>query len=382
MKDSIVEIVFEFIVKATEGYSLLLIGLLAKPAMLKAYRFISKECFADTNRNRINEATDADDFANRDQMLPQEIGNDLVEDNRHHNEAIGPRIQPMQANINVAEERVEPVRDELQAEQQPEPNVFKQESAKIFDMARVGRIEQALPSDEYYAHMQQAIDSALKSTYFLLAFTLQPNNMRVPGKHFMTIPNNRVARVPVNNFGLPVDSIYDYEVADNPQKRKRAISEGRVVPYPAINNVKVDMSFKAMDYSVVYVPSMFELRELVYMALTLFGLGMVIVLTLALALYIGGYILHPMYSDLRETASPFYLGLLVILAIGIAVIRGLRTFEKVFTFEKGLMKTLQIVFQNALEISSTSHLQASCSHGTSSSLRVATFGIQRQSNHG
>ncbi|PIA14217.1 hypothetical protein COEREDRAFT_88886 [Coemansia reversa NRRL 1564] len=230
-------------------------------------------------------------------------------------------------------------------------NVFKQESAKILDMARVGRVEQALPSNEYYAHMQQAIDSALESTYSSLAFTLQPNNMRVPGKHFMKIPNNRVTRVPVDVFGFPVDSIYDYEVADNPQKRNKAISEGYVVPYPVANSSKVDMRFKSMDYSVVYVPSMLELRELAYTALTLFGLGMVIVATLALALYIGGYILHPVYNNLRETASPLYLGLLVILAIGVAVIHGLKAFEKVFTFEKSLIKKLQIVFQNALEIS-------------------------------
>ncbi|PIA14218.1 hypothetical protein COEREDRAFT_88887 [Coemansia reversa NRRL 1564] len=117
IKDSIVEIVFEFVVKATEGYPLLLIGLLSKPVMLKAYRFISKECFADTNREQNNEVAAANGFANRDQMVPLEMGNNLIEDNRPHNEANNPHIQPMQANINVADERVEAVRDE----QQPEP---------------------------------------------------------------------------------------------------------------------------------------------------------------------------------------------------------------------------------------------------------------------
>ncbi|KAJ2082392.1 hypothetical protein H4R24_001628 [Coemansia sp. RSA 988] len=393
----VIEIVFEFIVKATEGYPLLLIGVCAKPVALKVYTFILTQFSAETNRDLNKEKEDGEYIAIGVQMAPPEVVNapaenningiaanelhrpynvmepiaeiennnfeyDDVEDNSdNEDEVIDARIQAIQANINAVEERIQHIRNEIQAQQEPDAlmvvDIAWIDDLGFFGVDRdtvklylktlinaqfaialfvwvpyiVGIIKGSLPSDIYYKHMQQAINSALKSTYPSLAFTLYPNSMSVPGNHFMKIPQNRLVRVPVDGFGFPVDSIYDYEVADSPRQRQKAISEGYIIPYPAPHNETVDMRFKWMDYRVIYVPSMIEIRELVYMALTLFGMGMVVVTALTLALYIGGYILHPIYDDLKDTASPLYLGILVIFAIDVVGNYTMQTFAKTFT---------------------------------------------------
>ncbi|KAJ2850788.1 hypothetical protein IWW36_001603 [Coemansia brasiliensis] len=144
-------------------------------------------------------------------------------------------------------------------------NAFKHVSERFSDRARVGKKSKSLSTKKYYARIQQAIDNSLAET--CLAFTLKPNNVRVPGVSSVNILKNRKYMVPLNDDGLPVDSMDDYEAADHPERRKWAESRGMAIPPSAVDEDDGKYIFKKSDYSTVYLPPMIELRETLYFSI-------------------------------------------------------------------------------------------------------------------
>ncbi|KAJ1732356.1 hypothetical protein LPJ61_002086, partial [Coemansia biformis] len=135
------------------------------------------------------------------------------------------------------------------------------------DKARGDDSENALPTSEYYAQVQHAIDRALANTYPYLTFVLEPRNARVPKARNLRIQAGRRAVVLVDDLGHPRNPFHDYEAADDPELRKAAVESGRLVPPPASHTDESDLRFKREDYCVVYMPPMGDIREFAYFGL-------------------------------------------------------------------------------------------------------------------
>ncbi|KAI9471327.1 hypothetical protein BX667DRAFT_533554 [Coemansia mojavensis] len=136
-------------------------------------------------------------------------------------------------------------------------NAFKQAHVRLSDRAKVGKKRKSLPTKKYYARIQQAIDRSLTDT--CLAFTLKPNNVRVPGTNSTNVHKMRKYAIPLNDDGMPVDPMYDYEAADHPERRKWAKSQGMVIPPSVVDEYDGKYIFKKSDYSTVYLPPALEL---------------------------------------------------------------------------------------------------------------------------
>ncbi|KAJ2782528.1 hypothetical protein H4R18_002221 [Coemansia javaensis] len=150
----------------------------------------------------------------------------------------------------------------------------------MVDLARDATSEWALPTDEYRAHVQEAIDRELATVQSPFAFTFEPRNVRAPGAGFTHNPAGRKTVVELDDYGKPKDPLHDYETADRPHLRRIAMKKGVPVPPPAKRNGAARARFRREEHCVVYLPPMCNARELAYCSAIVFAMGAMLVAAL------------------------------------------------------------------------------------------------------
>ncbi|KAJ2338429.1 hypothetical protein GGF43_006881, partial [Coemansia sp. RSA 2618] len=193
---------------------------------------------------------------------------------------------------------------------------------RALDAARAGPVPGALPTHEYHARLQGAIDAALAQSHAHVTFTLgSGGNFRVPAIDTVPVVPGRAMLVRVDGRGRPLDARHDYEAADDAGQRDAAEREGRELPAAAPESSFRDRRFRREHYTVVYVPPRLHARMCAVLALGWLAVASLASLTLVLSLHIGrrAYArmsrlpLHDMYA--------LSIGLLVLLVAVVLLFR-------------------------------------------------------------
>ncbi|KAJ2611746.1 hypothetical protein H4S08_003017 [Coemansia sp. RSA 1365] len=199
--------------------------------------------------------------------------------------------------------------------------VFDVFNATTFDQARTGPIAGALPTHEYVAKLQEAVDRALVESHPHVRFVLRGHNFRVPAIDTVPVVPGRNMLVPVDDRGYPVDDRFDYETADDPELRNSDENRDRDLPPPAPESSYRDRRFRGEHYGVIYVPPMLRARIFAILALGWLAIATISSATLVLSLiigrstymYMGALPMHDMYA--------LSIGLLVLLILAVLVYR-------------------------------------------------------------
>ncbi|KAJ2663578.1 hypothetical protein IWW48_001261 [Coemansia sp. RSA 1200] len=199
--------------------------------------------------------------------------------------------------------------------------VFEVFNEHVFDEARVGQIEGALPTREYRARLQREIDLALSNSHPHLAFVLEGQNMRAPNTDTVPVVVGRRMVVPVDDHGRPANDQFDYEAADYPEIREQEENQGRNLPPPAPGSSYRDRRFNPDQHSVLFVPPRLKARVLSFFALGWTGIAAVSGATLIISLKIGKSIYNRLGNVPRHDVLSLSIGLLVLLVVSVAVYR-------------------------------------------------------------
>ncbi|KAI8320261.1 hypothetical protein GQ54DRAFT_247879, partial [Martensiomyces pterosporus] len=199
--------------------------------------------------------------------------------------------------------------------------VFAAFDAENPDEARTGPIAGALPTHEYRARLQMAIDRALAAQHPGVAFVLDGQNVRVPALDTVPVVPGRKMVVPVDDFGRPLEDQFDYEVADNPELRNAEDNQGRDIPAAAPEDGERDLRYKPEHYSVVYTPPRLRLHVAVFLVLGWAAIALTFAAILVLSLAIGRMIYRRLWDLPTHDVYSFVLGLLALIAIGVVVHR-------------------------------------------------------------
>ncbi|KAJ2808802.1 hypothetical protein H4R20_000622 [Coemansia guatemalensis] len=209
--------------------------------------------------------------------------------------------------------------------------VFDVFNATTFDQARTGPIAGALPTSEYVAKLQEAIDRALDESHPRVRFVLGGHNFRVPAVDTLPVVQGRVMLVRVDDRGYPADDRFDYETADDPELRNLEENQGRDLPPPAPESGYRDRRFRSEHYGVIYVPPMLRVRVCAVLAFGWLAIAAISSTTLVLSLiigrsmymYMGALPMHDMYA--------LSIGLLVLLIVAVLIYRVAMYLEDVFS---------------------------------------------------
>ncbi|KAJ2767123.1 hypothetical protein IWQ57_004085 [Coemansia nantahalensis] len=183
------------------------------------------------------------------------------------------------------------------------------------DKARAGDVDNAVPTSEYYAFLQKVIDDSLASTHPHLAFIVEPRNALVPNVHFLKKHDSRRVAIFVDDTGKPLDPLHDYETADDPGLRQAAIAQGRPVPAAAPHDEKSDLRFRREDYCVMYLPPWDDPREVAYLVLLQFAVGVAVLEVLISLWQIGKIVSGAVFGGLGSGLASISLGILVVSAV-------------------------------------------------------------------
>ncbi|KAJ2081546.1 hypothetical protein H4R24_002275 [Coemansia sp. RSA 988] len=209
--------------------------------------------------------------------------------------------------------------------------VFDVFNATTFDQARTGPVAGALPTHEYVAKLQEAIDRALGESHPHLRFVLGGHNFRAPAIDTLPVVQGRMMLVQVDDRGYPVDDRFDYETADDPELRNLEENRDRNLPPPAPESSYRDRRFRSEHYGVIYAPPMLNLRVCAVLALGWLAIATISSTTLVLSLiigrstyrYMGALPMHDMYA--------LSIGLLLLLIGAVLVYRVAMYLEDVFS---------------------------------------------------
>ncbi|KAJ2694532.1 hypothetical protein GGH99_000632 [Coemansia sp. RSA 1285] len=199
--------------------------------------------------------------------------------------------------------------------------VFEVFNEHVFDEARVGQIEGALPTREYRARLQLEIDLALSNSHPHLAFVLEGQNMRAPNTDTVPVVVGRRMVIPVDDHGRPANDQFDYEAADYPEIREQDENQDRDLPPPAPGSSYRDRRFNPDQHSVLFVPPSLKARVLSFFVLGWMGIAAVSGATLIISLKIGKTIYNRLGNVPRHDVLSLSIGLLVLLVVSVAVYR-------------------------------------------------------------
>ncbi|KAJ2505685.1 hypothetical protein GGI11_006918 [Coemansia sp. RSA 2049] len=199
--------------------------------------------------------------------------------------------------------------------------VFETFNEHVFDEARVGQIEGALPTREYRARLQLEIDLALSNSHPHLAFVLEGQNMRAPNTDTVPVVVGRRMVIPVDDHGRPANDQFDYEAADYPEIREQDENQDRDLPPPAPGSSYRDRRFNPDQHSVLFVPPSLKARVLSFFVLGWMGIAAVSGATLIISLKIGKTIYNRLGNVPRHDVLSLSIGLLVLLVVSVAVYR-------------------------------------------------------------
>ncbi|KAJ1994234.1 hypothetical protein GGI25_003418 [Coemansia spiralis] len=227
--------------------------------------------------------------------------------------------------------------------------VFNAFDEHVFDEARVGAVEGAIPTSEYRARLQLAIDIALAQHYPNFAFVLDGQNIRAPKVDTVPVVAGRRMLVPVDNHGRPAEDRFDYEAADYPEIRDMDENHNRDLPPPAPESSYRDRRFKPDQYSVLYIPPNLRTRVIAFFALGWTAIAVVSGMTLALSLVIGRAIYIRLGDLPRHDVYALAIGLLVLLAVTVTVYRLLLQISKLIGRDADRAAALQRLKRHAAQ---------------------------------
>ncbi|KAJ1769577.1 hypothetical protein LPJ74_003939 [Coemansia sp. RSA 1843] len=200
-------------------------------------------------------------------------------------------------------------------------DVFEIFNEHVFDEARVGQIEGALPTKEYQARFQLEIDLALSAKYPHLAFVLEGQNVRAPNTDTVPVVVGRRMVIPVDDHGRPMEDQFDYEAADYPGIRDLEENQGRDLPPPAPGSSYRDRRFNPDQHTILFVPPRLKARVLSFFALGWLGIAVVSGSTVILSLKIGRVVYNRLGDFPGHDVFALAIGLLVLLAVSVSVYR-------------------------------------------------------------
>ncbi|KAJ2558612.1 hypothetical protein EV175_000706, partial [Coemansia sp. RSA 1933] len=239
--------------------------------------------------------------------------------------------------------------------------VFETFKEHVFDEARVGRIEGALPTTEYRTQLQLEIDLALSATYPNLAFVLNGQNMRAPNTDTIPVVVGRKMVIPVDDHGRPAEDRFDYEAADYPEIRYREENQDRDLPPAAPGSSYRDRRFNPDQHSVIFVPPRLRARVVCFVVLGWVSVAVVSGTTLVLSLMIGRNIYSRLSDFPRHDVFALALGLLVLLTVSIIVYRIAPLISDLYGRRADRVAALQRLKQRAAQAGAAVYNSVVCS---------------------
>ncbi|KAJ1904983.1 hypothetical protein LPJ81_002178 [Coemansia sp. IMI 209127] len=246
-------------------------------------------------------------------------------------------------------------------------DVFETFNEHVFDEARVGRVEGALPTKEYHARLQLEIDLALSARYPHLAFVLEGQNVRAPNTDTVLVVVGRKMVIPVDDHGQPAEDQFDYEAADYPEIRDRAENQYRDLPPPAPGSSYRDRRFNPDQHSILFVPPSLKARVLSFFALGWMGIAVISGSTLVLSLKIGRSVYNHLGDFPRHDVFALAIGLLVLLAVSVIVYRVSLQVSEFYSRNSDRVAVLQRLKRRAAQAGTAVYKSAICT--------VVFFGI-------
>ncbi|KAJ2843845.1 hypothetical protein GGI22_007076, partial [Coemansia erecta] len=239
-------------------------------------------------------------------------------------------------------------------------DVFETFNEHVFDEARVGRVEGALPTKEYHTRLQLEIDLALSAKYPHLAFVLKGQNVRAPNTDTVLVVVGRQMVVPVDDHGRPAEDQFDYEAADYPEIRDREENQDRDLPPPAPGSSYRDRRFNPDQHSILFVPPNLKARVLSFFALGWMGIAVVSGSTLVLSLMIGRSVYNRLGDFPRHDVLALAIGLLVLLAVSVIMYRVSLQISELYSRNSDRVAVLQRLKRRAVQAGTAVYKLAIC----------------------
>ncbi|KAJ2880362.1 hypothetical protein FB639_002852, partial [Coemansia asiatica] len=200
---------------------------------------------------------------------------------------------------------------------------FEELNTQASDRARDGEKDDAIPTSEFKARLQQRIDVALMQRYPWVDFVLDGQNIRAPAIDTVSVVPGRKMLVPVDDQGRPIEDKYDYEAADYPERRQAGDSDSdndndpgqRDLPPAAPESSFRDLRFKPMQHKVIYVPPRLRMRVIAFIAMMWLLVSTIFVAAVVSSMLAGKELCARVGDMPRNDYIIFAVGLLSVIAL-------------------------------------------------------------------